>query len=1075
MLILLVKVQSKAILKTMKRKKPPKPGRMRPLFLVALLFLLALVLSLPFVLWLLTPNQDVQVTVYDKSVATLKAEQHQNLGWFLSHFKVPTQEGARFRTQKTYLGYHPKSENPIQDLSSMDERTDLLYIADTYGVYKSGEGFLRTLSEGESNLIWGGSSNSDVQVLRTFLNRESSSTVVAEYNTFATPTPSYVQAQMYEVLGTRWTGWTGMYVNDLSKGGETPPWIMDLYAQNWEFSGSGILLYNTDDEIVVLRNGIELGPEHMTFSFTEKGTDILGLSGSTAYRLLFDITEPLGGTEVLATYNLDVTDTGKVLLDQFGIPSSFAAIQLKQTANHRSYYLGGNWAYSKRTLNLFRLKGLYSLLKTVATGERAFTWKFYFPILNAIFAEAEERKTEILPPLYREIATIAQSRMVSRATSTTLELYSQGAWKPYFVYGMNLGIAMPGRWFTEFPQDKSLYYRWMEQMGELGVNTVRIYTLLDPQFYQAFALYNRMHPQKPLFLLQEVWPEEEPPGHAYLQPAYQKAFEEEIINVVDAIHGKASIAERKGRAFGEYTTDVSAYVLGYLVGRELEPQEVEETNLLHAGYRYSGLYISTTKDATPTESWLAQSCDYLLAYEQETYGWQHPVSIVNWPTLDYLVHESERDEDGKKVREYNDRTTVDINHLVVGSRNQVGLFGSYHIYPNYPDFMNNEPSFEAYEDENGRFRYGGYLKAFMEGHRQYPAVVAEFGIATGMGNAHTSPDGYNHGGLTEKQQAEGIIRMFEAMQAEGYSGGIIFEWMDEWAKKTWTTEPYMIPYERQILWHNAVDPEQNYGILAYESVKPKRSGNSLLGEGLVQRMEVRSDASFLYIDITLQRALNVGAEQVVVGIDTLYRDRGELAYSVLLDYKGPSGMEYIVVLDSFEHARLLALPEANYTTYQFSTAPSLQEEGHFEPMSKLINKRRMLEDGTVIEAKYEDSSHLRFGSLEGNTNHWDMQGKELSIRIPWTRINVSDPSSSQVLDDEKLYYSDPLRDQLATTATDGIVLSVVVSDTGKQTILDAPQALQLTLSGWNQPIYQERLKASYDLLKAYFAEERAHE
>ena len=53
--------------------------------------------------------------------------------------------------------------------------------------------------------------------------------------------------------------------------------------------------------------------------------------------------------------------------------------------------------------------------------------------------------------------------------------------------------------------------------------------------------------------------------------------------------------------------------------------------------------------------------------------------------------------------------------------------------------------------------------------------------------------------------------------------GIIFEWMDEWAKKTWTTEPYMIPYDRHILWHNTIDPEQNYGILALESAEANKS------------------------------------------------------------------------------------------------------------------------------------------------------------------------------------------------------------------------------------------------------------
>ncbi|MDT3359410.1 MAG: hypothetical protein LIR47_08685 [Spirochaetota bacterium] len=1057
----------------MKRNKHPKPGRMKPWVLVVLLLLLSILLSLPFVLWLLTPTKNLTVTVYDKSVPTTKAEQHQNLGWFLSHFKYPTEEGARFRTRSTYLGYHPGEENPIRDLSSLDERTDLLYIADTYGVYKSGEGFSRTLMDGESNLIWGGSSSSDVQAIRAFLNRESASTVVAEYNTFATPTPSYIQAQLYEVLGTRWTGWTGMYVNNLSKTGETPPWILDIYGENWDYSGSGVLLYNTDDEVVVLREGIELGPGRMTFSFTEKGTAVLGLSGSIEYRLLFDITEPLGGTEELATYSLDVSEKGKQLLERFGLPSSFPAIQLKQTANHRSYYLGGNWAYSKRSLKLFRLKGLASLLQATATGERTFYWKYYMPMLASIFEEAQERNAQVLPPLQREVATIKSSRMISRTNGRQLELFSKGSWKPYFVYGINLGIAMPGRWFTEFPQDKSLYYHWLEQMGELGVNTVRIYTLLDPQFYQAFSLYNRIHPDRPIYLLQEVWPEEEPPGHDYLEPAYQKAFEEEIINVVDAIHGKARIPERRGRAYGVYDTDVSSYVLGYLVGRELEPHEVEQTDINHSGYRFIGRYIRATEQATPTESWLAQSCDYLLSYEQQAYGWQHPVSIVNWPTLDYLTHESERNEDGEKIREYNDRTTVNINHLVVGELNHVGLFGSYHIYPNYPDFMNNEPAFNAYEDEQGRFRYGGYLQAFMEGHTNYPAVVAEFGIATGMGNAHSSPDGYHHGGLTEEQQAQGIIRMFEAMKDQGYSGGIIFEWMDEWAKKTWTTEPYMVPYDRQILWHNAIDPEQNYGILAYEAVKPMRSGAAAVGDGLVRQMEVRADASFLHVDISLARPIDLGAEQLLIGIDTLYRDRGELKHAPLLDHLAPSGMEYVVVLDSFAGSRLLALKEANYTTYHFSTSADLRTDGLFEPMSKLINKERKLLDGTVIQPKYEDASLLRYGSLEGNTNHWNMEGTELSVRIPWTRINVSDVSSARVLDDERTYYSDPLRDQLATTATEGLVLSVVVADSIKQTVLDAPEAATLVLPGWNQPVYQQRMKASYDLLKAYFAKERA--
>ena len=1060
----------------MKRRKIKKPGRADTRNLALLLLIILVVVSLPFALHQMSPPKELAITIYDKTVPSIGEEQHRSLLWFLLHHKYLTQEGMFFSKAGSYLGYHPGKEDPIRDLSLLDERTDVLYLADTYGIYRNAEGLSRSgEATGVSNLIWGGASESDAEAIRTFLNQDKSSTVIAEYNTFATPTPSYVQAELYQLLGTRWTGWTGMYVHDLSPKGEVPAWILQQFGESWEYEGKGIILSNIHDEVVVLREGIELGPDALQFQFTEEGTRRLGLSGSLPYSQLFDITESLAGTTVLATYALDTTAGGAELLASYGIPSSFPAIQLKQTAHHLSYYFSGNWAFSRDKLRFSRAMGLDTLMQRVAAGEKAFLWKIYLPLLKAILEEAQQRKHFVIPQEESKPFLEKDVELTARTQGREIQVFKDGTWQPLFIYGMNLGTAMPGKWFTEFPQDKSLYYRWLKQMGELGVNTLRIYTLLDPEFYQAFSLYNRLHPAAQLYLLQEVWPEEEPPGHDYLRPAYQQSFEEEIRHVVDAVHGRASIAERKGRAWGTYTADVSPYLIGYLVGRELEPHEVEETDAQHEGYRFIGQYLSTTTDASPTESWLAQSCDFLLSYEEKTYNRQTPVSIVNWPTLDFLEHDSERDEEGKKVREYNDRTTVDINHLVLGEKNKAGLFGSYHIYPNYPDFMNNEPSFDLYTDDKGRFRYGGYLKAFMEGHRTYPAVVAEFGIATGMGNAHTSPDGYHHGGLDEQAQAQGIIRMFEAMKAEGYSGGIIFEWMDEWAKKTWTTEPFMVPYDRQILWHNSIDPEQNYGILAYEAVKPARSGATYTADSFIRRVEVRSDVSFLTLDITLAKPLNFGMEQLLVGIDTLYRNRGEQKYLPSLDILAETGMEYLVILDGAQTSRLLAIREADYTKFGFSTSEGLQQTAGFLAMEKLINKKRALGDGTPIEARYEDASLLRYGNLVGSTNHWTMDGNHLEVRIPWTRINISDPSSAQVLDDERTFYSDPLRDVIATSATDALVLSVVAANKAGSTVLDATSSISYTLPTWNQPVYQERLKTSYSLLAAYFSEEHAHD
>lgn len=1042
-------------------------------------------LLLPWLLWLIRPPDTLRTLVYDKTVPEASMRQHVGLMWFLRHSKARDTGGHRFITNTSYRGYHPDMPEGerIEPLDPIPPETDIIHIVDTYGVYREGSGFSRNDTDGMRNLIYGGTTEEDVRALREFLNRDGPNTVVAEYNTFGTPTPGYVQARMYEMFRVRWTGWTGQYVTDLSRDGETPSWIFDRHeeqtGETWSFGGSGFVLYNIDEEILVLEMGTDIESEGNQFAFTGEGNELLGLSGSTCYNRIFDIVEPLAGSEVLATYTLDVTEPGAAKLQQFGLAESFPAVVLGRTAYHSTYYLAGNWADSPAPLRFSFLAGIPTLMKRVTndtmSSENVFYWQTYIPLMEAIAKEARNRKATPIPNPAVETADIDGTRLVSRTQGNMLQIWQDGQWRDLFIHGVNIGIATPGHWFTEFPRDTSVYYRWLSQIGGMGANTVRIYTLLDPEFYKAFALYNQLHADTPLWLMQEIWPEEEPHGNDYLDDDYQAEYEREIRWVVDAMHGNADIPERRGRAWGAYTADVSPYILGYLVGRELEPIEVEDTNLLNAGYAFSGKYLKSHSEANPTEAWLAESTDYVVAYQQETYGWQHPVAIVNWPPLDMLDHESERNEQGEKIREYNDRTTVDINHILPGPSLKAGIFGAYHIYPNYPDFMNNDPLYDEYYDGQGRFRYGGYLKQFMEHHRAYPAVVAEFGLATGMGNAHISPDGYHHGSMTEAEQGAGIIRMYEAMEREGYAGGIIFEWMDEWAKKAWTTEPYMIPYDRQILWHNTVDPEQNYGILAYEAVKPQRAASTATGDGAIVSAQLRLDASYLHMDITLRGSPDFTKERLLIGIDTYARDRGELLYDPAIHETAPSGMEYLVVLDGKETSRLLAAPPSNYAAYRYGSHGSLVETGLFESMEKLINKARALEDGTPIPAKYEDSSALRYGMPVGSTNHWIVNGNTITLRIPWTRINVSDPSEGRVLDDDGIYHSDPMRDRLETAVSEGIAVSAILVQNHTGNILGTlPQAsgsdlFVLPWNSWNQPVFQERLKESYPLLRMYFS------
>ena len=639
-------------------------------------------------------------------------------------------------------------------------------------------------------------------------------------------------------------------------------------------------------------------------------------------------------------------------------------------------------------------------------------------------------------------------------------------WQEFYVKGVNIGAALPGFWFTEFPEDEELYLDWFNKIGEMNANSVRVYTLLPHQFYDALAQYNEKHEEQPIWLLQEIWPDENVVDSNFLNTGYEEGYKEEIRIVLDAVHGNARIQPRKGRVYGNYTTDVSNYILGYMVGREFEPDEVIRTNEINQGYFFQGDFFSSGEDATPIEGWLAMNCDYLVSYEVEKYKNEHPVSIVSWPTLDAIEHDSEWNVKGNKQLEYNDKVSVNINHINTESKLNAGFFGSYHIYPNYPDFMNNEEHYQDYYDDEGSFLYGGYLKEFIQEHTKYPALVAEFGLATGMGNAHTNPNGLNHGGLTEKQQGEGIVRMMKAIQKEGYAGGVIFEWIDEWAKKTWTTEPFMVPYERHVFWHNIIDPEQNYGLIAMESIAPTNEDYQIKGHQIFERFTMKNDSSYLYVTIKLAREIDFTKEELRIGIDTYNRNVGEMKFGPDSDVEAPFGMEFQMVINSNKNAKLLVTPAYNITNNKFSSKYS--KAGVFEEMKMLINSERTTRDGRKISAIYENCSELNYGKFENNSfGQWYLEDSYIYVRIPWNRLNFSDPSSRMVLNDSGVI-KDLVRDKIKITKSDEIMISTVLYNKRDGISVDQLSSDKPFIwEEWTEVSYESRPKKSYYIIKEY--------
>jgi hypothetical protein len=99
-------------------------------------------------------------------------------------------------------------------------------------------------------------------------------------------------------------------------------------------------------------------------------------------------------------------------------------------------------------------------------------------------------------------------KLVSRVDGEDITYYADGNWNKSFWYGINLGATTPGHFPGELSPTYDDYRRWFADMEELGVQVIRIYTILPPHFYQALVDHNESAGKK-LWFIQGIWPPDE--------------------------------------------------------------------------------------------------------------------------------------------------------------------------------------------------------------------------------------------------------------------------------------------------------------------------------------------------------------------------------------------------------------------------------------------------------------------------------------------------------------------------------------------------------------------------------------
>ena len=173
-----------------------------------------------------------------------------------------------------------------------------------------------------------------------------------------------------------------------------------------------------------------------------------------------------------------------------------------------------------------------------------------------------------------------------KVTGEEILLDNGNGYEPFEIRGVNMGSGEPGEWSTDFDVDKESYLRWFRYIKEMGANTIRVYTIQQDVFYNAFYEYNKDNAD-PLYLIHGVWVND------YVQNSHRDAYSEEFYDtfldncktMLDVVHGnkKISLGRMANAGSGAYKKDISPWVIGYILGVEWEDLTVAYTDDTYRG------------------------------------------------------------------------------------------------------------------------------------------------------------------------------------------------------------------------------------------------------------------------------------------------------------------------------------------------------------------------------------------------------------------------------------------------------------------------------------------------------------
>jgi len=376
------------------------------LFPIILVSTILLILLGSWLFWFFKAEKTIDVYILDKTVPSLERTEHKSFNWILNHNKYLKSTGDFYDINTDYYGFFPlntKSQEfdfrsvRIHEIEDVANDYDMLYYADTYGVYYN-EWYKQGSSEVKhTQKVYGGLNQNDYLLLKEMKNQKK--LIITEFNLYNAPTNGLIREKVESLFNIKWTGWTGKYFSslDTTSGDGFPKWIANLYKEQndnqWNFKNAGIVLIHKFGTVAILELETHLIDEIPIIIAKQDAVDRFDIPEQIYYSQWFDITNSNEQNDILANFKINVNTQGDSILRSYNLKPVFPAV-IEHTGDYNFYYFGGDFAESDLSSGTAYFEGFHNIASLVKRDNydntSKFFWKFYVPMMTTILEDYQK-------------------------------------------------------------------------------------------------------------------------------------------------------------------------------------------------------------------------------------------------------------------------------------------------------------------------------------------------------------------------------------------------------------------------------------------------------------------------------------------------------------------------------------------------------------------------------------------------------------------------------------------------------------------------------------------------------------